>query len=160
MAAVIPPSAQPTPLIPALGTSHMIATFVLFCAKSAFRALQYIILLYIVSELIIPNTVTADPGMGDGTTLEAHHLHTGIALCILLVAAATAFALGVSGAAVLRAPFQVGVDLDLNVVFELLILFDDVFAAKIVDIFISKTLGTIGIHAFYLEHLSVLDVGG
>ena len=148
--------AQPAPVLFAATTGHVIAARDLLCADIAPGTVLDVA---VVPDPLLKFSIT-DIGAPDTamSSRAAPHADSSLALVAVRFSLEAASSLSNATAVGLRTPLEPGVEIDIDVLFELEVLLVDIFRAESMDVFSGVSLFAVRSHAGDLQHLSVLDL--
>jgi hypothetical protein len=153
MAIIVGRTADPTPLMIASWTGHMIASSILFCSGFALRTILDIALV-LFGPLLKPDIILGPAAaIVVGITAGKADFKTALASDH-----AIGPFLNIVGAIGSGAPPEVGVQVHVDVLFELKVLVIDVFGAKVPDIFPRVLHGARLVSTLYAPHLTIGNV--
>jgi hypothetical protein len=153
MAIIVGTTADPTPLMIASRTGHMIAATILFCSGFAFWTILDIALVIfcplIKADIILSPAAAIMIGITAGKADFKPALASNHAIGPFL---------NIECAIGLGAPPEVGVQVHIDVIFELEVLFIDGFRAKVPDVFPRVLHGAGIVRALDAPHLAIGNV--
>jgi len=149
---------QPAPIIPTLGTRHMVTTSIFLCSILTIGTFYHVFTANIFFDFSIANLITTNSGMAHRSTFEASLLEAYITCSIGFITATTFLSCDEATTAVIGAPFEVGVGFNLNITYKLHVFRYHLFRTKLLNVFFCELLLAIDIHTVDSEDLTIFNI--
>ena len=135
----------------------MVASVDFFGAEATVWALPDVVGSDVVAEFGISNAVTRNASVTNSATLEAHLLAALADSCTRITTQTRLFLAHIIEAPNLGTPLQFRVKLNINILFESQELFEDFFAAEVLNVGLREVFAAGAVHTANFDDLAVLN---